>query len=166
MRERGDRGVAIALLLENHAEIEIGGDEIRAKRERALIRARGVGIAPLHLQRHAVVVMRLAVERLARERRLEQRRRARAVVGGKPSRAPRAQEPRCGIGRALRALPAERLGLVQRTRVDRGADRRDARVDVVRRHRERRGKMSARLVGLARFAQRAPIRKCAGENSG
>ena len=77
---RRARGIRRALALEHDAEIEIGVDEVRTKSERALVRARGVGVALLHLQCDAVVVMRLAVGWLDRERPLERGRGGAAIA--------------------------------------------------------------------------------------
>ena len=69
------------------------GDEVRAKRERALVRARRFGEVALHLQRDAVVVMRLAVGHV-RAQRARERGGRRGAVAPREMRAPeRAQEP-------------------------------------------------------------------------
>ncbi len=81
VRKSRDGGTGVALLIEDDAEVEIGVMEVRLERERSLVRACRIIHFPRHLQCDAVVVVRLAVRRIA-ERRFGERLR-----GGLPVRA-------------------------------------------------------------------------------
>lgn len=78
--ERGERGRQAPLLLEQHAEVEVGVDQPRIERKRVLVRARRrIGVAR-ELVRDAEVVVELGIERLERDRMLEDLDRVRTVA--------------------------------------------------------------------------------------
>ena len=61
--ERADRSLCATLLAKDHADVEVGRDQLRRERQRSLISAQRETAPMQHLERHTLVVMRLAVRR-------------------------------------------------------------------------------------------------------
>src|SRR5438552_8383882 len=61
--ERADRSRCATLLAKDHADVEVGRDQLRRERQRSLISAQRETAPMQHLERHTLVVMRLAVRR-------------------------------------------------------------------------------------------------------
>ena len=59
--ERGDGDVGASLLLEDDADVEVGRDQLRIERKRALVSAQCVFAQMHHLQCDAVVVVRIRI---------------------------------------------------------------------------------------------------------
>ncbi len=110
IRVSGDRRLRIGLLLEQHAEIEIGGDEIGLERERPLIRTRGALRVTLHLQRDAVIEMRVAISGRMNEHVPECLLRRGAIAQREMRMTKHAQE-RDIARRALEAFAQRRNGV-------------------------------------------------------
>ena len=69
--ERADRSLCATLLAKDHADVEVGRDQLRRESQRSLISAQRETAPMQHLERHALVVVRLAVCRRQLERVLE-----------------------------------------------------------------------------------------------
>ena len=78
--ECGNRRVGAALFLKNDADVEVRGDQIRVERERPLISTQRVVALMHHLQRDAMVVMRLGIGGQEIQNRLESGARRNRVM--------------------------------------------------------------------------------------
>ena len=94
--ERCNGSVGAALFLEDHPDVEIRGNEVGRKGKRALICAQCFIAKVQGLQRHAVVVVGLAVGRRERERLLECNASGGGIVASKLGQAQRAQQRQRG----------------------------------------------------------------------
>ena len=91
-------GTVVALLLEQHAQVEVGGRHVRPERQRTLIRARGTLDIANPLQRDAVIEMSLGVGGRQQQRLPERAFRRRAVAPHQVGEAQHPQQrpvPRC-----------------------------------------------------------------------
>ena len=150
-RVRRDCRVRGALLLEQHAQVEVGGSEVGSECQRPLIRPRGVGPSALHLQRDAVVVMGLGIVRIVEERLLECGSGSVAVTLQELREAERPPECRVG-GRLRQTFPAQRNGLAGLMCIRRSAGGGYARVDISRRRHERSREIRTRGRAVASVA--------------
>ena len=151
LRERGDRGIDVSLLVEHHAEVELGVGQVGPQGERALVGARGAGEIVPHLERDALVVVRLGVVGLARDRLAKRRRCDRGIALHEAGAAERAPQRR-GARRQREPFTRERARAGSVAAVDEEIGERGARAVEFRRRGDRCTQSVQRVVDRAAVA--------------
>ena len=160
--ERLDRCVDRALLAEDHADVEVGGEQLRIQRQRALVRAQRLTALMQQLQGHAAVVMRRGISGVDLERVLEGLVRGGAIVLREPRHPERAPQ-RDVVGRERDALLAKLGGLARKTVLALQIRERRAGLDVRGRSGKRGTEGDRGVAPLAAVAQQHAeqmLRRC------
>ena len=140
--ERGNGRIGASLLLEDHADVEIRRDQPRIERERALVSSQRVFAQMHHLQRDAVVVMRVGVGRQALQNLLEGRPRRNSIMTGElgePQR-PLQRQPRIFVGGQREARSTQGHGGLEISTLALKVCQRNPRLGIRRRGGHRGGK--------------------------